>query len=253
MAHRIWSFLLATPLTVGCFATTAKPARPELPKELAAVPVPVTSPQAGSDAGSVVGGFIAICRVGPDLPAALNQQLVLLAELHGRQIREVPLDAAFPADLEWNVVAGGGTVRVGEPEVIQDGDVRVVSAGTCTEDGSIWATVSLGEAQRPDLPGADAIDALVAERAAASEAERTDRKETSFEENYVRWFVTAVEAPVYLRVSSLDSGWVECEPPTEPGGDSTCGSSEETHLLIGRVGDGLEVETIELLVESAGC
>ena len=67
------------------------------------------------------------------------------------------------------------------------------------------------------------------------------------------WLQIAGDPVVHLRTSVLEFSWSECEPPAEEGMDSTCGSSQEISILVGRAAEGLGATSLEVLVESLGC
>ena len=238
-ARTSWRLLALAVTATGCAAThpaATKTVPPEAAPEV---------DRAEETASEPVRGFLAACRA--------EEALVLVAEVQGSEVLEVDPEADVPPDLSWTAASGGGTVAAGQERTLQDSGVHLRVVGSCDTEGSLWSSFLAVSAGRPDLPAADALEAMVEERAEQSAAERTERRETSFAERDVTWLQTGEEPVVYLRVSVIESSWSECEPPAEEGMDSTCGSSEETSILVGRAGEGLGPATVEVLVESLGC
>lgn len=238
-ARTSWLLLALAVTATGCAMT-----RPVATKTGPPQPDPEVD-RAEETASAPVHGFLAACRA--------EEALVIVAEVRGSEVLEVDPEADLPPDLSWTAASGGGTVAAGQQRTLQDSGVHVRVAGSCDTEGSLWSSFLAVPAGRPDLPAADALDAMVEQRAEQSAAEQTESRETSFAERDVTWLQTGEDPVVYLRISVIEVGWSECEPPAEEGMDSTCGSSEETSILVGRAGEGLEPTTVEILVESLGC
>lgn len=205
-------------------------------------------------AAESVDGFLAMCIVAGDLPAAVHEKLVIVGRLTGSSLSTVESDAdvELPESDAWSALSGGGS-RTGQVETIRDGNVAVVSVGHCPEDGALWSTLPLQRVPRPEGEAADALDQRIADRRAASEGEAVGNVETSFTERRVEWLVLADAPERVFRVTTIETGLVECEPPAEPGADSVCGSLEETKIIVESTRDGSSVEAAETLVASVGC
>ena len=208
--------------------------------------------RAGAPVASKATGFLAGCVVAPDLPAAVHEKLIVIAHIAGPTLSSVESDSDLPEDAAWEAVSGGNA-QIGPGEAIRDGNVAVASVGRCTENGALWSTLPFRRVPRPDGAEADALDQRIADRRAESEKEATGNVETSFSESRVEWLELEDAPGLVFRVTTLETGFSECEAPSEPGGDSVCGSLAETRIVVESAREGAAVETAETLISSVGC